>query len=104
MLQKFLINRYKNLKQRKELNRDLSYTVKYAFIGAGNHSLENLYPCIQHLALPLKYICTENISNAKKIALRFQGCTGTDHISDISEDPEIKGVFVSMPRFCITKQ
>ncbi len=97
MLKKFLINRYKNFKQRKELNRDLSYKEQYAFIGAGNHSLENLYPCIQHLALPLKYICTENISNAKKIALRFQGCTGTDHISDILEDPQVKGVFVCMP-------
>jgi virulence factor len=66
-------------------------------MGVGSHSLSNLYPCIQSLGVPLKYICAERISNATKMAARFQGCTGTDDISDIINDPEIKAVFLSLP-------
>jgi virulence factor len=75
----------------------MAFQYQYAFIGAGNHSLANLYPCIQNLGIPLKYICTESISNAKKMSARFQGCVGTDNISDIISDPEVKAVFVSLP-------
>ncbi|MDP4250200.1 MAG: Gfo/Idh/MocA family oxidoreductase, partial [Bacteroidota bacterium] len=97
MVQKYLIKRYKNFKKQLYLNKDVSYDNQYAFIGAGNHSLNNLYPCIQHLGVPLKYICTENISNAKKMAARFRGCTGTDKMSDVVNDQEVNAVFVCLP-------
>ena len=97
MFKNYLINRFKQFKRQSYINQDLSYKAQYAFIGAGNHSLNNLYPCILDLRIPLKYICTANIANAKKMALRFQGAFGTDNISDILNDPEVKGVFVSLP-------
>jgi len=97
MLQQYLINRYKDFKKQHYLNRETAFHHRYAFIGAGNHSLSNLYPCIQNLGVPLKFICAESISNAGKMAARFHRCMGTDNMLDIMNDPEVKGVFVSLP-------
>ena len=96
MFRNYLIKRFKYFKRQSYLNRQ-SYKTKFAFIGAGNHSLNNLYPCIRDLSIPLKYICTANIVNAQKIALHFPGTTGTGNISDILEDQEVRGVFLSLP-------
>ncbi len=97
MLKNFLINRYKNFKKQQYFNANRSFSHGYAFIGAGTHSLSNLYPCIREMGIPLKYICTANLANAKKMASRFAGSIATDNITDIVKDKDIKAVFVSLP-------
>ena len=89
-----LINRFKQIRKDKFLDMPDSYSGKYAFIGVGNHSFSNLYPCIQQLAVPLKWICTTTPDNAERMAKRFSGCKGTAELNDILHDDEVKGVFI----------
>ena len=51
------------------------YQFKYAFLGTGYHSISNLYPCLENLNVPLKYIYSRQVGNAKKLSQRFPGCT-----------------------------
>ncbi len=94
MISKYFINKYKSLRKQSYLNKIVSYQYKYAFIGAGSHSIANLYPCIKYLNVPLKYICTRNKKNAVAMAAGFIGCSGTDDMNSILNDEEIKGVFI----------
>ncbi|HHP7240838.1 MAG TPA: Gfo/Idh/MocA family protein [Cyclobacteriaceae bacterium] len=89
-----LIEKYKQVRKQGYLKLDKSYKYKYAFVGVGNHSISNLYPCLNYLAVPLKIICTRNKENAVRMASRY-GAEGTDSLTDIINDVEIKGVFVS---------
>lgn len=88
-----LINRYKTYKKRTVLNTFSSYKNKYAFVGVGGHSLSNLYPVIDFLGLPLKYICTKTEENARLIAKKYN-CEGTSDFDKILSDDEVKGVFI----------
>ena len=88
-----LIERYKKVKKRALLSKYGSYKKKYAFVGVGNHSLSNLYPIIDYLGLPLKYICTRTLESATPIALKYN-CEGTNDFSKVLKDPEIEGVFI----------
>ncbi len=90
-----LIERYKTFRKQNFLGQFQSYQHQYAFVGVGNHSISNLYPCIDYLGLPLKYICTKNIKNAELMAHKFQGTQGIDSLDTIANDESIKGVFVS---------
>ncbi|MCH8317121.1 MAG: Gfo/Idh/MocA family oxidoreductase [Bacteroidetes bacterium] len=94
MIIKNVIEKYKNLRKQNYLNHPLNYKSKFAFIGVGNHSISNLYPCLDYLSVPLKYVLTKNISNAKKMALRYKGAIGTDNLDMILKDDEVKGVFL----------
>lgn len=94
MLNSF-IERYKTFRKQHFLNQFQSYQHQYAFVGVGNHSIGNLYPCIDYLGLPLKYICTRNLKNAELMAQKFQHTKGIDSLEIIKNDKEIKGVFVS---------
>lgn len=89
-----LINRYKQYKKQQFYTTYTRYTGKYAFIGAGNHAISNLYPCIDFLNVPLKYIVTKNKKNADKMAVRYNAI-GTDNVDEVLNDNEIKGVFIS---------
>lgn len=89
-----LIERYKTFRKQNFLNQFQSYNTKYAFVGVGNHSISNLYPCIDYLGLPLKYICTRNLKNAELMAAKFQDTKGIDSLEIIKNDSTIKGVFV----------
>lgn len=89
-----LIERYKQLRKKKFLDRSSNYQFQYAFIGVGQHSMSNLYPIIHYLGIPLRKICTRHAQHAQKMARRFTGCSGTDNINDILKDDTIKGVFV----------
>lgn len=89
-----LIEKYKALRKQSYLNAINRYRLQYAFIGVGNHSLSNLYPCLENLHVPLQYIYSRHIDNAKKLAVRFPGAKATDQIADIMDDPAIKGVFI----------
>lgn len=55
---KNIIERYKHIRSFRMLRQ--SYKSKYAFVGIGNHSTNNLYPVINYLHIPLKYICCKS--------------------------------------------
>lgn len=93
MLQQ-LIDRYKNYRKQTYLDHPARHKHAYAFVGVGNHSISNLYPCLDFLAVPLKIICSRSASNAEKMAKRYPGAKGTADINDIINDPSIRGVFV----------
>ncbi|MDH7461835.1 Gfo/Idh/MocA family oxidoreductase [Chitinophagaceae bacterium 26-R-25] len=86
------IEKFKHLRKYKYLNR--SYAGKYAFIGIGNHSINNLYPVINYLHIPLKYIVTKSDATAKKINNNFLNIAAVTDLNVVLKDPEIKGVFV----------
>lgn len=88
-----LINRYKQFRKNDRLNNLNSYKCQYAFIGVGGHSLDNLYPVIDYLGIPLKYIHSRTLSNAEKLATKYNA-KATSNLDDILNDDEIKGVFV----------
>lgn len=88
-----LIDKYKGIRKKKQLSKYVSYKGKYAFVGVGNHSLSNLYPVIDFLGLPLKYIYSRTLSNAEFTAQKYHA-TATDDLNEILNDPEITGVFV----------
>jgi virulence factor len=89
-----LINKYKSIRKQAYLNQLNGYKKAYAFIGAGSHSLANLYPCLRQLNVPLHYICTKTQNTASKVAATFPNCTGITDIKTILTDSSIKGVFV----------
>lgn len=83
------------------------YNGQYAFVGIGGHSLTNLYPVLQYLQVPLKYICCRSEEKAALIEAKFKGVKATTSLSEILADDEIKGVFVSASpssHFNIAKQ
>lgn len=88
-----LIDKYKRLRSESYLKD--SYDCGYAFVGLGQHSLSNLYPVIQYLQLPLKYICVTSEEKASLITKKFQGVMGTTSLDAVLQDPRIKGVFVA---------
>lgn len=94
MLSNYFIEKYKSLRKQSYLDKLVSYRHQYAFIGAGDHSIGNLYPCIRQLNIPLRYICTKDPRNAERMAAGFAGCTGTSDLKLLLEDPAVKGVFV----------
>jgi virulence factor len=89
-----LAGKYRNLRKKDFLEKPLHYKNSYAIIGTGHHAITNLYPCLWHLGVPVKCICSSNKSNAINAALRWPGCTGTNNINDILNDESIKGVIV----------
>lgn len=96
MLYRGILNKYRSLRKQSFLNTLGTYRKKYAFIGVGQHSLQNLYPCIQHLNVPLKFIYSHTLVNAEKLSSIFPGCIPTDDIRQILEDSEVNGVFISL--------
>lgn len=93
------IDRYRKMKRNRVLNQPLGFKKQYAIVGAGQHSTNNLHPCIWHLGLPVKWICTGSPETAVKAAYRWKDCRGTGNLEDILNDPAIAAVFVStIPR------
>ena len=88
-----LIERYKRLRTEHFLAQ--TYQCSYAFVGMGQHSLTNLYPVLQYLGVPLKYICVTSERKARLIERKFPYMKSTTSLDDILADEAIKGVFVS---------
>ena len=88
-----LIERYKRFRTEQYLAQ--IYQSQYAFVGMGQHSLSNLYPVIQYLQIPIKYICVTSERKAQLIERKFPGIKGTTSLDEILNDDTIKGVFVS---------
>lgn len=85
------IQRWKSMRNRKMLQS--RYLSQYAFIGVGSHALQNLYPVVQYLGIPLKYVCCKSPEKLDLIERRF-GVEATTSLDLIFNDEEIKGVFI----------
>jgi virulence factor len=71
-----------------------SYTGSFAFVGIGNHSLNNLYPVLHYLDVPLKYIVVKSQKTAKLINQNRTGIEGTTDYDRVLADPDIKGILI----------
>ena len=88
-----LIDRYKRLRTERFLAQTYQYS--YAFVGMGQHSLNNLYPVLHYLGVPLTYICVTSERKARLIERKFPHVKATTSLDDILTDETVKGVFVS---------
>jgi len=88
-----LIAHYKSRRSRRELHR--IYTRRYALVGLGGHCVSNLLPVIQHLQLPLKYICCTSREKAELISRKYKDVIGTTSLQTLLQDEEIAGIFVA---------
>lgn len=89
-----LIERYKHVRsvgQLKRVNKG-----KYAFVGMGGHSTSNLYPVLDYLRVPLKYICCKSHDKARLIGEAYPGVQATTSLGEILDDDEVNGVFVAV--------
>lgn len=88
-----IIDRFKRIRTYSYLAQ--TYRHKYAFVGMGQHSLSNLYPVLDYLKVPLKYICVTSEKKAKLIGLKFHNTIGTNSLAEVLADDEVKGIFVA---------
>ncbi|GHU62174.1 hypothetical protein FACS1894123_02670 [Bacteroidia bacterium] len=80
--------------KRKQRNIQKVYASKYAFVGIGNHSLHNLYPVVDYLRVPLKYIVCKSQRSVDLVKQNYIALTATNDYDETLNDGEIKGVFI----------
>lgn len=90
---KRLIEQYKRLRCRYQLKQ--TYEEVFAFVGIGSHSTDNLYPVLDYLHVPLKYICCKSENKLPLIENKWRSVKATISLDEILSDDEIKGIFVS---------
>lgn len=90
---KNIIDRYKRIRSMRQLKQ--VYGGNYAFVGVGDHSTNNLYPVLNYLHVPLKYICCKSKDKIPLIEAAYPNVCATTSLADILHDDDIKGVFVS---------
>lgn len=90
---KRLIEQYKRLRYRYQLKQ--TYEEVFAFVGIGSHSTDNLYPVLDYLHVPLKYICCKSEDKLPLIENKWRSVKATISLDEILSDDEVKGVFVS---------
>lgn len=73
------------------------YSRPVAFVGIGHHSLTNLYPVIEQLRVPLRYICLHSTRLAPLVEQRFPGVRVVHSLDPVLSDPEVEAVFVATP-------
>ncbi len=88
-----LIKRFKNYRKRKYLTTVSKK--KYAFVGLGMHSINNLIPVINYFKIDLKYIVTKSLKNARLIDKAYPHSIGTNDFDKVLNDGAISGVFIS---------
>ncbi|MCM1313434.1 MAG: Gfo/Idh/MocA family oxidoreductase [Bacteroides sp.] len=91
---KKIIERYNSIRSMNWLQS--IYTDKYAFVGLGNHSINNLYPVLDYLRVSLKCICCKSADKIPLIMHKWKNVQATTSFEDMLIDQEIKGVFVSI--------
>ncbi len=102
---KAIINKYKKIRKQSFLKK--KYNAKYAFIGIGNHSINNLYPVLNYLNVDIKYIISGSNETAMSVNENFNNTTGTTDLELVLNDPEINGVFICAnpeSHFSLTKK
>ncbi|MDR2763887.1 MAG: Gfo/Idh/MocA family oxidoreductase [Tannerella sp.] len=70
------------------------YNSDYAFIGVGNHSLNNLYPVIHYLHIPLKYIVVKSRETADLINENQPVTRATTDLESVLNDTSVSGIFI----------
>ena len=88
-----VIERYKKIRTAKMLNHRCAW--KYAFVGLGQHSLSNLYPVLDYMHVPLKWIVVRSEEKARLIEAKYQGVKATSRLDDVLNDSEVRGVLVA---------
>lgn len=71
------------------------YSGRFAFVGIGNHSINNIYPVLNYLHADLKYVVTKSEQTAKAVDENFNEVRGTNNYEMVLNDPEISGVLIS---------
>jgi len=100
-----LIERYKKMRKKGMLEK--KFNGKYAFVGIGNHSINNLYPVLSYLNVDLKYIVVRSEDTKALVENNFSNIIATSNLGEVLNDSEIKGVFVSAnpsAHFVLAKQ
>ena len=87
-----IINFLKKLRKKNAITK--RYFSKYAFVGIGNHSLNNLYPVLDYLNVNLKYIVTKSENTANTINNNYENIVATSNFDDVLNDNEINGIFI----------
>ncbi|MDR1348232.1 MAG: Gfo/Idh/MocA family oxidoreductase [Prevotellaceae bacterium] len=87
-----LIGIYKWMRKKNIIQKN--YKCSYAFVGIGNHSLHNLYPVIDYLKVPLKYIVCKSQRSMDLINRNYPSLTGTNNLETALNDDEVKGLFI----------
>ncbi|SDG38226.1 Gfo/Idh/MocA family protein [Chitinophaga filiformis] len=91
-----VIGKYKQWRRRRNLDGLFSDGPSFAFIGVGQHSIDNLYPVILNMGVRIKYLYSRQLSVATRAARLFPECTGVSELSVILNDPSVQGVFICM--------
>ena len=79
-----IIDRYKRQRSRQQLRS--SCKGEYAFVGVGGHSTANLYPILDYLHVPLKYICCNTPEKVPLIERKWRGVHATTALCDVLSD------------------
>lgn len=90
------IEAYKKWRRKKRLDGLFSDGPSFAFIGVGQHSMDNLYPVILNMGVRIKYLYSRDLRVASEAAYLFRGCTGVSDLSFILNDAGVQGVFICM--------
>ncbi len=80
----------------KRLDGLFSDGPSFAFIGVGQHSMDNLYPVILNMGVRIKYLYSRDLRVASEAAYLFRRCTGVSDLSFILNDAGVQGVFICM--------
>lgn len=89
-----IIDRYRHMRSINQLRQ--VPIGQYAFVGFGNHSTSNLYPVLDYLHVPLKYICCKSEDKAQLINTAYPHVRATISLQEILDDEEVKGIFVAV--------
>lgn len=93
-MMKALIDRYKKIRK-KELFKQ-KFKSNYAFVGVGNHSINNLYPVLNYLNVNLKHIVVKNEDTVEMVKHHFTNSLVSTDLEKVLNDSDINGVFVSI--------
>ena len=90
---KQIIETFKKIRKKQILEK--KYNGHYAFVGIGNHSINNLYPVLNYLHVPLKYIVTKSETTAALINNNNFAAVGTNNLDTVLNDEAVSGIFIS---------
>jgi len=91
-----VIDTYKQWRRKKVLKGLFNNSPCFAFLGVGQHSMDNLYPVLLNRGVRVKYLYSRQRSVAQQAASLFRACEGITDTSIIWNDPEVQGVFICM--------
>lgn len=91
-----VIDTYKQWRRKKVLKGLFNNSPCFAFLGVGQHSMDNLYPVLLNRGVRIKYMYSRQLPVAQQAAGLFPACKGVKNLATIWHDPNVKGVFICM--------